>query len=143
MVKRTLKAITAKIGGLHQAAFWLAGFSMLSQILAFFRDRLLAHHFGAGEVLDLYYASFEVPDLIFATAASLVSASILVPFFAKWAHQSESDLKRYTDSVFTAFFLFISICSITAYGFMPQLVPLFFKRLGPETLDQITGYSRL
>ena len=83
MVRNTLRALTTKIGSLHEAAFWLAGFSVLSQILAFVRDRLLAHHFGASLPLDLYYASFEVPDLIFTTAASLVSASILVPLFAK------------------------------------------------------------
>lgn len=143
MVRRTIKAITAKIGGLHEAAFALATFSILSQVLAFVRDRLLAYHFGAGHELDIYYASFEVPDLIFATAASLVSASILVPLFAKWGHQSESDLKKYVNSVFTSFFAFISICSILAWFLMPILVPLFFKSLGAEAIGRIVTFSRI
>lgn len=143
MVRKTLKAITSQISGLHEAAFWLAGFSVLSQILAFIRDRLLAYHFGAGHELDLYYAAFEVPDLIFATAASLVSASILVPFFAKWGHESEESLKKYINSVFTSFFLFISICSILAWILMPVLVPLFFKALGVEAVAKIITLSRI
>ena len=143
MVRRTIRAITGKIGGLHEAAFWLASFSIFSQILAFVRDRLLAYHFGAGHALDLYYASFEVPDLIFATAASLVSASILVPFFSKWGHSSEGDLKRYVNSIFTSFFLFISVCSILAWILMPFLVPLFFKSLGVEAMAQVVTFSRI
>src|SRR3989344_5926238 len=143
MVRRTIKAITGKIGGLHEAAFWLASFSIFSQILAFVRDRLLAYHFGAGHALDLYYASFEVPDLIFATAASLVSASILVPFFSKWGHSSEGDLKRYVNSIFTSFFLFISVCSILAWILMPFLVPLFFKSLGVEAMAKVVTFSRI
>jgi len=143
MVRRTLKAITSKISGLHEAAFWLATFSVFSQILAFLRDRVLAYHFGAGHELDLYYASFEVPDLIFATAASLVSASILVPFFTKWGNQSESDLKKYVNSVFTSFFLFISICSVLAWIFMPTLVPIFFKSLGAEAIARVVTFSRI
>ena len=83
MVRRTLKAITAKIGGLHEAAFWLAGFSVLSQILAFLRDRLLAHYFGSGQALDIYYTAFRIPDFIFVTIGSLVSISVLVPMFSK------------------------------------------------------------
>jgi putative peptidoglycan lipid II flippase len=143
MVRRTIKAITAKINGLHEAAFWLASFSIISQILAFVRDRLLAFHFGAGHELDLYYASFEIPDLIFATAASLVSASILIPFFVKQEHKSEADLKKYVNSVFTSFFLFISVCSVLAWILMPVLVPLFFKNLGVESVARVVTFSRI
>lgn len=143
MVRKTLRALTSKISGLHEAAFWLALFSILSQILAFVRDRLLAFHFGAGRELDLYYASFEVPDLIFATAASLVSASILVPFFAKKENESAESLKKYINSVFTSFFLLILVCSVLAWVFMPTLVPLFFKSLGPEALERVVAFSRI
>jgi putative peptidoglycan lipid II flippase len=143
MVRRTIRAITSKISGLHEAAFWLASFSVLSQILAFVRDRLLAYHFGAGHELDLYYAAFEIPDLIFATAASLVGASILVPLFAKWGNQSEMDLKKYVNSIFTAFFIFISACSVLAFVFMPFLVPLFFKSLGAAAVARVITFSRI
>lgn len=143
MVRLTLKAITSKISGLHEAAFWLASFSVLSQILAFVRDRLLAYHFGAGHTLDLYYASFEVPDLIFTTAASLASASILVPFFSRWGNQSDEGLKKYINSIFTSFFLLISICSVLAWLLMPYLVPFFFKSLGLEAMPKVITFSRI
>jgi len=39
-------------------AILIAVFSILSRLLGLIRDRLLASHFGAGSLLDSYYAAF-------------------------------------------------------------------------------------
>jgi putative peptidoglycan lipid II flippase len=67
------------VRNLHQAAYLLAGLTLASQALALLRDRTFAHTFGAGQALDLYYAAFRVPDLVFALVSSLVSAYVLIP----------------------------------------------------------------
>lgn len=87
MVRRILTRITEPVRGfvmrpirsLHQAAYLLAALTLASQALALLRDRTFAHLFGAGQVLDLYYAAFRVPDLVFALVSSLVSAYVLIP----------------------------------------------------------------
>ncbi|MFM2330656.1 MAG: hypothetical protein RLZZ26_163 [Candidatus Parcubacteria bacterium] len=79
MVRRILERIAAPVRGLHQAAYLLAALTLASQALALLRDRAFAHTFGAGQVLDLYYAAFRVPDLVFALVSSLVSAYVLIP----------------------------------------------------------------
>ncbi len=47
------------------AALLVALSSLLSRFLGVFRDRILAGEFGAGDILDVYYAAFRIPDLIF------------------------------------------------------------------------------
>ncbi len=79
MVGKLFKRITAPVRGVHQAAYLLAALTLASQLLALLRDRTFAHVFGAGPILDLYYAAFKVPDLVFALVSSLVSAYILIP----------------------------------------------------------------
>lgn len=79
MVRRLLERISAPVRGLHQAAYLLAVLTLASQALALLRDRTFAHTFGAGHILDLYYAAFRVPDLVFALVSSLVSAYVLIP----------------------------------------------------------------
>ncbi len=74
--------IAAPIRGLHQAAYLLAALTLASQALALLRDRTFAHTFGAGQTLDIYYAAFRVPDLVFALVSSLVSAYVLIPRIA-------------------------------------------------------------
>jgi putative peptidoglycan lipid II flippase len=47
------------------AAIVLGAASLVSRILGVFRDRILAGQFGAGDELDVYFAAFRVPDLIY------------------------------------------------------------------------------
>ncbi len=122
MVKRFLEMMGKEIGGLHEAAYLLAFFAFLSQILALVRDKLLAFNFGAGHDLDIYYAAFRIPDLIFVSIASMVSASVLVPFFIERFNRDEDKGKRFIDSIFTAFFLAIIVISGITYLLMPHLV---------------------
>jgi len=83
MVQGILKTLGSSIRGLHQAAYLLAVLTLASQVLALARDRIFAGAFGAGQTLDLYYAAFKIPDLVFALVASTVSAYVLIPRIAR------------------------------------------------------------
>ena len=143
MVQKVLVAITSKIGGLGEAAFWLSLFALFSQLLALVRDRLLAHHFGAGTELDIYYAAFKIPDLLFVTVASLVSISALVPLFAKKETEGEKHLREATDSIFSVFTVFITFSCIAAWFLMPTLIHFFFDSLPLEAINKIIFLSRI
>ena len=91
MVRRILKSLSAPVRGLHQAAYLLALLTLASQILALTRDRIFAYQFGAGATLDLYYAAFKIPDVVFALVASLVSAYVLIP---RIANASKEDSRK-------------------------------------------------
>ncbi len=124
MVKRWFSFIGQEIRGLHEAAYLLAIFAFISLVLALIRDKLLAYTFGADQALDLYYAAFRVPDLIFTTIGSLVSASILLPFFIEKFEKSKEDGKSFFDSVFTLFFIGMIIVSIVVFALAPYIVPI-------------------
>ncbi|HEX7724565.1 MAG TPA: lipid II flippase MurJ [Candidatus Paceibacterota bacterium] len=124
MVKKWMKMIGREIRGLHEAAYLLAVFAFISLVLALVRDKLLAYSFGAGNILDLYYAAFRIPDLIFVSIGSLVSASILLPFFIDRFGKGESDGRTFFDSMFTVFFGLMVITAGAAYFLAPYLVPI-------------------
>ncbi len=123
MVRKILSSLTAPVRGLHQAAYVLAGLTLASQALALLRDRIFAHSFGASDVLDLYYAAFKIPDLVFALVASLVSAYVLIPRIA--GGKREESRKLISE---TASFLFIGgglLCLLLAWHARPLLFALF------------------
>jgi putative peptidoglycan lipid II flippase len=124
MVKRLFRFFNKEISGLHEAAYLLAFFAILSQLLGLVRDKWLAYAFGAGHVLDIYYAAFRVPDLIFVSIASMVSTSVLVPFFIERIEKNAVEGKKFIDHVFSAFFIAIIIVSAIVFLFVPKLVPL-------------------
>ena len=129
MVKRLLDFLSREISGLHEAAYLLGFFAICSQVLALFRDRILASEFGAGNVLDIYYSAFRIPDILFVTVASIVSVSVLIPFLMERMDKGDVEAKQFIDSVFTFFFIFISVIGIIAYitapFLMAKLFPLF------------------
>jgi len=129
MVRRILQLIHSEIRGLHEAAYLLGLFALFSQILALVRDRLLAHFFGAGTTLDIYYASFRIPDIIFVSIASIVSIYVLIPFLAEKGALSKSAEKRFIDNVFSAFSLSIIGISLVVFLFVPQLTKFLFPGL--------------
>ncbi|MDB5259394.1 MAG: hypothetical protein JWO73_602 [Candidatus Taylorbacteria bacterium] len=124
MVKRIINLFNMEIKGLHEAAYLLAFFAFLSQILSLVRDKLLAYSFGASHALDLYYAAFRIPDLIFVTIASVVSASVLVPFFIERTGKDADGGRNFIDSVFSAFFFAIIVVSAVAFILVPHILPI-------------------
>ena len=143
MVKRIFRFIEQEISGLHEAAYLLGFFALLSQLLGFLRDRLLASSFGAGEALDIYYAAFRVPDLIFIWSASMVSLSVLIPFLSKKHEESKTAAREFLDSVFSAFFSFIVLVGIVAFLLAPKLSSLLFPGFDPEMLSATVYLMRI
>lgn len=116
--------MSQEIRGLHEAAYLLAFFAFISQILALVRDKLLAYSFGAGHILDIYYSAFRIPDLIFVSIASIVSASVLVPFFIDRFHSDSDKGQRFIDSIFSAFFIAIIVVSAITFFLTPWLIKI-------------------
>jgi putative peptidoglycan lipid II flippase len=123
MVKRWFSFIGKEIRGLHEAAYLLAFFALSSQLLALVRDKLLAFTFGASHSLDVYYAAFRVPDIIFASIGSLVSASILLPYFIERFGKNHEEGESFSSEIFTVFFISIIAVSAIIFVVAPWLIP--------------------
>ncbi len=143
MVKKFFSAINKEVGGLHQAAYLLAFFAIASQILALVRDRLLAAYFGAGQTLDIYYASFRIPDFIFITVGSMVSVSVLIPFLMHKMKDGPEEGKRFIGNIFTFFFLLIIAVSIIAFFLVPSISQLLFNGFSHEDIDKVIMMTRI
>ena len=144
MVKRLIYLLGREISGLHEAAYLLGFFAITSQLLGLFRDRLLAHFFGAGVTLDLYYAAFRIPDFLFITMASLVSASVLIPFLNEKFKHSFAAGKEFVSAIFSVFGIGMLIAAALAFILMPRLTPLLFPGFkSPELLAELIMLSRI
>lgn len=127
MVKRVFRLVYSEIRGLHQAAYILALFAIGSQMLALVRDRLLAHTFGAGGDLDLYYAAFRIPDILFALFSSVLSVYVLLPFVTKArAEQNASAGSVILSQMFSVFIVVYSVVALCLFIAAPYLVERMF-----------------
>jgi putative peptidoglycan lipid II flippase len=63
------------------AAFIIALSGFASRFLGLFRDRILASQFGAGDILDSYYAAFRIPDLLYNLLIVGALSAAFIPVF--------------------------------------------------------------
>lgn len=135
MVRRVFDIVYKEVQGLHQAAYVLGGFAFGSQILALVRDRLLAHEFGAGATLDIYYAAFRIPDLLYVLFASTLSVYVLVPFVARARKEGGSaQAKKLLANVFTLFLIAYSAAALLMLVFAPYILPRLFPGISDQVL---------
>lgn len=143
MVKRIFNFFNREIAGLHEAAYLLGFFAIMSQLLALVRDRLLAAEFGAGRALDLYYSAFRIPDFIFVTVASLVAISVLVPFIIEKVNISLEETKKFINNIFSFFFLLILFISGLTFFIIPYLIPIIFQGFPSADFPELILLTRI
>jgi putative peptidoglycan lipid II flippase len=73
--------LSKKIDSITVAAALVALSSLASRLLGVVRDRILAGQFGAGATLDIYYAAFRIPDLIFNLIVLGALSAGFIPIF--------------------------------------------------------------
>ncbi|MEK7613703.1 MAG: lipid II flippase MurJ [Patescibacteria group bacterium] len=143
MVGKVLSAMSKEIRGLHEAAYLLAIFTFVGQILSLVRDRTFAHFFGAGELLDAYFAAFRIPDLTFAFLTLFVSSFALIPLLEKRGGVQSSDTARLFGSIFAVFGVVSIFASTILYFVLPVLVPVIFPVFASSTQAVVVELSRV
>jgi putative peptidoglycan lipid II flippase len=144
MVQRLLGWLNREWGSLHQAAFLLSVSALGSQFLALIRDRLLAAKFGAGSELDIYYAAFRIPDLLYVSLGSVVSVTILIPFIVeRLKGDDHSVVRHFLDSLFSAFLLVMVPLIIILWFLAPFLASRVAPGFDSAALDKLTMMMRI
>ncbi|MDO8471333.1 MAG: lipid II flippase MurJ [bacterium] len=143
MVRKLFGFLYKETDTLNQAALLLGLFAFLSQVLAFLRDRLLAHIFGASTELDIYYAAFRIPDFLFVTVASVVSLSVLIPFIIEKETNGLEALRDFVNNIFSFFSVLIIVVSTVAFFLMPTISGVLFKGFSPSALAEVVFISRI
>jgi len=129
---------------MHEAAILLGVFSLVSQLIGLFRDRMLANTIGPSSTLDIYYAAFRIPDLLYLSIASLASITVLMPFLIERLNGSGKDsARKFFNDVFSGFLILLVVVSGTVFVFMPAISHLIAPGFNPAELHTLVGVSRI
>ncbi len=140
MLKRIKNLLFGSVAG---GAIIIATFSVLSRLVGLLRDRLLTGTFGAGQVLDAYYAAFRLPDLIFNTLVLGALSSAFTPVFLEIWHKDKEQGWRVANSVLNILFVAIFVLTIIFFALAPLLVNLFVPGFSLEMKLLTTKLTRI
>ncbi len=144
MIRRLATLLSKNVTGMHAAAYLIAFFSLISQLLGLLRDRMLAHLFGASSSLDVYYAAFRIPDLIFASIASIVSLFVIIPFLSRYIEaDGRARARHFLSEISTFFFLFVTTASVVVAVYAPQLGRSLYPGFSEVELSLFVKLTRI
>lgn len=108
-----------------RAAAKVGSWTMLSRILGFIRDILLARLLGAGALADAFFIAFKLPNFFRRMFAEGTLTVALVPVLAEERKKGEEDAHAYLNALAGLLLAALLIFTILGIVFMPWLLLLF------------------
>lgn len=122
------KILHSKINSIAAAAFLVAFSSLLSRLLGVVRDRILAGSFGAGDALDVYYAAFRLPDMLYNLLVLGALSAGFIPLFAKKLRpegEEQTEAWRVANNLINILGAALLAISLLGIIFAPALMHIF------------------
>ena len=101
----------------------VSSLTLVSRILAFVRDVLIARIFGAGMATDAFFVAFKLPNLLRRMFAEGAFSQAFVPIFGEYKHRKGLDeTKLLVDHVVTLLAIILFIVTVIGIVAAPVLV---------------------
>jgi len=140
-LNKTKQIIFAQQGGIFSSALIISGMIVISGIFGFLRYRILAGYFTKEE-LDVFFAAFRLPDLIFEILITGALTSSFIPVFIKYQKNKE-ELEQHISSIFNLLLIILVMIVIVLYFSMDSLIPFITPGFKGEKLMQVILYSKI
>ncbi|MDH5217664.1 MAG: murein biosynthesis integral membrane protein MurJ, partial [Gammaproteobacteria bacterium] len=112
--------------------------TMISRVLGFVRDMVIARVFGADAATDAFFVAFKIPNFLRRLFAEGSFSQAFVPVLTDYKeNRSEAELKELVDRVAGTFA--VILFTITAIGVVAA--PILIMIFGPGFLDQTEKYD--
>lgn len=140
MLKRILNS---KTNSFTFAAFLISVSAFLSGVLGLLRDRLLAGRFGAGETLDIYFAAFRIPDLVYAILIGGGIGAVFLPIFSQKHQDKEGEALEMANNILNITLFSLILISLILFIFTPFLVRFVTPGFNYEQRTKVVFLTRI
>lgn len=125
------------------AAVILGAASFASRLIGILRDHIFANLFGAGDVMDAYYAAFRVPDFIYNLLIVGALSAGFIPVFTKLLTKDKDEAWRATNSIINLLFLALVILCGILFIFTPEITPRIVPGFDAEKIKLTAALTRV
>ncbi len=114
---------------------------LTSRIFGFLRYRIFASYFSKQE-LDIFFASFRIPDLIFELLITGSITSSLIPIYLKYK-SNQKELNEIISSITNLVLLLLIFFVVINYLFAPIIIYIITPGFNPNEMSQTIFFTRL
>jgi Uncharacterized membrane protein, putative virulence factor len=141
IVSATRSIIFSKQKTIFSSALLIATTIIIARFFGFLRFRVLASYF-AKEQLDIFFASFRIPDIVFEILITGALTSSFIPIFIKYKEDRE-ELSKNISSIINIIFFSLFLIIIFIFTFLDKIIPLITAGYSQEKINQIIIFSRI
>ena len=110
------------------------GATLMSRLLGYFRDTMVAAYFGAGPAADAFYTAFRISNLFRRLLGEGALSASFVPVFTEYTEKrSREETQRFLNTIFTTLLVILSVITIVGVIFAPQLTRLIARGFDPSS----------
>jgi len=100
----------------------VGGWTLMSRVLGFVRDVLMARYLGAGAVSDAFFVAFSLPNMFRRFFAEGAFNAAFVPLFTKKLQSSQPEAEDFARDAFWLMTTILIVFTVVAMLAMPALV---------------------
>jgi putative peptidoglycan lipid II flippase len=140
-----LSAINNQSKTVTGAALIIATATLVSRLVGLFRDRILAHYFGAGQIMDAYYAAFKIPDLVYTLLIVGALTAGFIPTFTKIFLEGDDKSRAWklANNILNITGAALVVLAGLGIVFAPRLLPLIAPGFSGDNLAMAILFARI
>lgn len=128
---------------IFKATLVIALFNLLSRVLGFVREMVIARQFGATATTDAYLVAYTIPYVLFAILSQALAA-VVVPVFTEYAARGERrEAWHLSANVINLLFVLLAVVAAAGILAAPLVVKVVAPGLPPETSALAADLSRI
>lgn len=137
----TKNFIFAKQKSIFSSTVLLSFMIILTSLSGFLRYRILAGYFNKEE-LDIFFASFRIPDIIFEILITGALTSTFIPIYLKYKN-NKKELSENISSIINLIFILLTVFVVIFSFFLNQIIPVLTPGYDLIKMEKIISFSRL
>ncbi len=141
LLKKTRGFIFTKQKSIFSSAVLLSFMIVLTSLSGFLRYRILAGYFNTEE-LDIFFASFRIPDIIFEILITGALTSTFIPIYVKYK-ENKKELSENISSIINLIFLALTVFVVIVSLFLDRIIPILTPGYDAIKMEKIISLSRL
>lgn len=134
---------------LLKAAWLIAVVTIVSKLIGFIRDVVIANCYGASTVSDAYFYAYQLPALAIVLLGGVGGPfhSATVAVFSKiipsWKEKATDEVNKLFNTFLTASFLFFMVFAILCFVFSDQIMKLIISDSNPQLLTLASMHLKI
>lgn len=121
----------------------IAVFSLLAKILGLVRDAVFSHQFGAGVMIDAYFAAFRIPDFIYNLLVLGTFSVAFIPVFSEYLLKDKKDANRLASSIINVTLLLMLVLTGLAFVFINPLMRIIAPGFQGQAYDLTKLFTQI